>query len=31
MTYDEKTSYSGVAPLGYKNIENLLKNDKFIS
>ena len=35
MTYDEKTSYFKVAPLGhtipYKYIDNLLKNVKFMS
>ena len=35
MTYIENTSYFDVAPLGhtiaYKNIDNLLKNDTFIS
>ena len=35
MTYIENTSYFEVAPPGhtiaYKNIDNLFKNDKFIS
>ena len=35
MTYVEKTSYYEVAPPGhtiaYKNIDDLLKNDKLIS
>ena len=35
MTYVEKTSYFEVAPPGhtiaYKNINNLLKNDRYIS
>ena len=35
MTYVEKTSYFDVAPRGhtiaYKNIDNLLKNDKLMS
>ena len=35
MAYVQKTSYFDVAPPGhtisYKNIDNLLKNDKYIS